>query len=77
MAPSERVSLFDRWAHHYDNSVTRNHEFPFDGYEQVLDRVAATSGAKPGMTVLDLGIGTGTLARRFIDLPGVQFVATS
>ena len=40
--------------------------FPFDGYEEVLDRVAAAAHARPGMAVLDLGIGTGNLAARLV-----------
>jgi len=63
----ERVLLFDRWAERYDSSVQQRDDFPFDGYEEVLDRVTAAASAQAGMTILELGIGTGNLAARFIE----------
>jgi cyclopropane fatty-acyl-phospholipid synthase-like methyltransferase len=65
MSQSGRVDLFDKWARDYDVSVSDG-EFPFDGYEDVLDRVVRQAGAGPHMRILDLGIGTGNLARRFV-----------
>lgn len=62
----ERVRLFDEWAETYDASVVDYVGFPFEGYVEVLDRVARLADAGPGMTVLDLGIGTGQLAERFL-----------
>lgn len=61
-----RVELFDDWAETYDESVTGYRGFPFEGYEDVLNAIATASAAEPGMTVLDLGIGTGRLAKRFL-----------
>jgi ubiquinone/menaquinone biosynthesis C-methylase UbiE len=71
MSESDRVQLFDDWADNYDVAVTDG-EFPFDGYEQVLDEVARLADVKPQMRILDLGIGTGNLAARFIRVVGLQ-----
>jgi ubiquinone/menaquinone biosynthesis C-methylase UbiE len=67
MDKRERVDLFDRWAERYDGSV-RDATGVFDGYERVLDQVVLDAGARPGMKILDLGVGTGNLARRFVAL---------
>ncbi|HVK75290.1 MAG TPA: methyltransferase domain-containing protein [Kofleriaceae bacterium] len=63
-----RRELFDRWARSYDASVIDSAGFPFAGYDDVLDRIVALSGAGPGLTVLDLGTGTGALAARFVEV---------
>jgi len=39
---------FDQWAATYDSSVVSNRGFPFEGYDQVLDRVVKFTDAKPG-----------------------------
>jgi len=79
MNRQDSVHLFDDWAQHYDRSIQADGGFPFDGYEQVLDEVVRTACAQPGMTVLDLGIGTGNLAARFVrlgcDVWGIDFSA--
>lgn len=62
----DRARLFDDWAETYDESVTGYRGFPFEGYEDVLNAIAAAAAPEPGMTVLDLGIGTGRLAKRFL-----------
>jgi putative AdoMet-dependent methyltransferase len=64
----ERRLLFDKWAESYDESVKESSGFPHEGYERVLDLVAARARVEPGMEVLDLGIGTGNLAARLLDL---------
>lgn len=74
-----RVDLFDRWAADYDRSVQEDGEFPFAGYEDVLTAVVECASVRPGMRVLDVGIGTGNLAERFVragcDVWGVDFSA--
>ena len=65
---SEDSREFDRWADHYDESVHARDDFPFRGYEAALRQVVAEAAVKPPCRVLDLGIGTGNLAKRFVDL---------
>ena len=60
-------SEFDKWAETYDRSISSD-QFPFSGYERLLDKVVALAEAKPGMSILDLGTGTGNLATRFTAL---------
>ncbi|HYF96220.1 MAG TPA: methyltransferase domain-containing protein [Symbiobacteriaceae bacterium] len=58
------MAIFDQWAPTYDETVFRAE--PADGfeqYEEVLERIAALAGAEPGRHVLDVGTGTGNLAR--------------
>ena len=61
----ERLPLFNTWAQEYNPSDS-NEDFPFQGYDAVLDSDVALADPGPGMTVLDLGIGTGNLAARFV-----------
>jgi putative AdoMet-dependent methyltransferase len=65
---SEQTRLFDQWAERYDDVVQSSLSFPFAGYDATLDRVAALAAAERRHRVLDLGIGTGNLAKRFVDL---------
>ena len=58
---------FDDWAGSYDASVS-NDQFPFHGYRQVLKEVAALAELRAGMSVLELGTGTGNLAVVFARL---------
>jgi putative AdoMet-dependent methyltransferase len=57
-------SEFDDWAETYDYSVSVD-QFPFYGYPDVLAKTVALAEARPGLSVLDLGTGTGNLAARF------------
>lgn len=58
-------SDFDSWAEAYDQDVASASVFPFAGYADVLRRVVEGANAQPGMSVLDLGTGTGNLALLF------------
>ena len=59
---------FDEWAQTYDQDVAKPTEhFPFAGYDQALELVWRKAEAGPGMSVLDLGVGTGNLAKFFIE----------
>lgn len=67
MTPTDRVQLFDDWAEHYDTAIAlAENDFPFAGYDRVLDQVVALANVTPHMRILDLGIGTGNLAERFV-----------
>ena len=63
-----REQLFDEWAESFDGSVDGRSEFPFAGYERVLDLIVEKARVEPGMAVLDLGVGTGNLSGRFLSL---------
>lgn len=66
---SDFMELFDHWADTYDQTVFAT--VPADGFEnysEVLDRVAALAGAGPEVALLDVGTGTGNLARTLADL---------
>ena len=68
MSDPNRVQIFDDWAGHYDRDVRSGKGLLHEGYDQVLDRVVLDAEARPGMRVLDLGVGTGNLAQRFVAL---------
>jgi ubiquinone/menaquinone biosynthesis C-methylase UbiE len=58
------MALFDQWAPTYDQTVYS--PVPADGfenYQEVLLRVAELAGSAPGVAVLDVGTGTGNLAK--------------
>ncbi len=68
-------SEFDAWAETYESSISGNDHFPFAGYDQALNRVVDLAEPGSGMRVLDLGTGTGALAKRFTAL-GCQLWCT-
>ncbi len=61
------ASDFDDWAETYDQSLLEHADFPFDGYNQVLETILLRANPQPGQTILDLGTGTGNLALRFAE----------
>jgi putative AdoMet-dependent methyltransferase len=64
----ELSAMFDDWAQTYDRDVlTPSNRFPFAGYDKALGTLFRRAEVRPGMSVLDLGVGTGNLAVRFID----------
>jgi putative AdoMet-dependent methyltransferase len=65
MKHEDRRDLFEVWAKNYDQSVLNEDEFPFAGYEKVLDTIFQIAAPLPDQAILDLGIGTGNLADRF------------
>ncbi len=58
------ASDFDDWAETYDASVAID-QFPFHGYPDVLAQIVTLAAPRPGLSVLDLGAGTGNLAVLF------------
>jgi putative AdoMet-dependent methyltransferase len=58
-------SEFDDWATQYDQDVD-GEGFPFTGYQRVLTEIVRLADVRAGMTLLDLGVGTGNLAERFL-----------
>lgn len=61
---SDFMAMFDQWAATYDETVFRPEPVDgFEGYGAVLERVAELAGAAPGRAILDVGTGTGNLAR--------------
>ena len=78
MEQDDLQAQFDAWAQTYDQEVqSATGGFPFAGYAQALDTLFAEAKARPGMRVLDLGVGTGNLARPFVaascEVVGVDF----
>ncbi len=59
------ASDFDEWAASYDEDVAAHHSFPFTGYHEILHKIVTISTPQSGANILDLGIGTGNLARIF------------
>lgn len=60
-------SDFDPWAKTYDDDVREQSVFPFGGYSQVLGTIVRLAEPRAGMSVLDIGTGTGNLAVKFAD----------
>ena len=60
-SPDETRHLFDRWAASYDQDLLRP-SGPLDGYDLSLATAASLLPLHPDAAVLDIGIGTGTLA---------------
>ena len=78
MCPERTPELFDSWAASYDYFIEIGKEsFPFLGYDDVLTRIVELADPEPNMKILDVGIGTGTLAQRFLgfdcEIWGIDF----
>lgn len=58
---------FDRWSESYDADASGSETFPLAGYEGVLRAVVEQAEVRAGMSVLDLGTGTGSLAGLFLE----------
>ncbi|HZK41639.1 MAG TPA: class I SAM-dependent methyltransferase, partial [Clostridia bacterium] len=61
---------FDLWAAHYEESVLesdRKDEYPFAGYQALLSRVVDLIHQQGGRRILDLGLGTGLMAKYLYD----------
>ncbi|MHA1951355.1 MAG: methyltransferase domain-containing protein, partial [Candidatus Thorarchaeota archaeon] len=68
MSPERTPELFDAWAENYDYWIEISRDsFPFRGYDEVLDRIVDLSNPKPESKILDVGIGTGNLALKFVE----------
>lgn len=60
-------NLFDLWQPNYDKDVIacdEAGEYPFAGYRQLHDQIFDIVHAREGVSVLDLGCGTGHMAGR-------------
>jgi putative AdoMet-dependent methyltransferase len=67
---NHRLPIFERWAARYDESVQAQHGI-FGSYDQVLAAVISATQLETGMSVLELGIGTGNLAQQ-LAAPGCE-----
>ncbi len=69
-------NIFDQWAPSYDEDVQdsdENQQYPFAGYENVLNEIEHRIVTMKAKKILDIGIGSGTLAKRLAD-QGIEVV---
>jgi putative AdoMet-dependent methyltransferase len=52
----------------YDDFIEETDEFPWAGYDRVLEFVVREAYVDEGMSVLEIGAGTGNLTERLVDL---------
>ena len=70
---------FNQWAAQYDQTVAQTQadsQYPFAGYDAVLQAIETIVAAKPQPEVLDAGFGTGVLTRRLAER-GAQITGRS
>lgn len=63
-------SGFDLWANGYDQSVQLSEEakeYPFAGYKDILNKIYNRIRKGNGKKILDIGFGTGILAKKLYD----------
>ena len=61
---------FDLWAESYDKDVILTddaNEYPFAGYKNILSSIYSTIMNRQRAVVLDIGFGTGTLAKKLYE----------
>ena len=73
-------SVFDSWAEEYDLDVVESdlkNEYPFAGYQKLMRLLYEKIIEKAPVQILDVGIGTGTLASKLyesgIAVTGIDF----
>lgn len=71
---------FDLWSENYEKSVRESFlsdSYPFAGYTALLSRIYGDILSRNGKTYLDIGIGTGILAKKLYDnglaVTGIDF----
>lgn len=71
---------FNLWAGDYDKSVNaadENNDYPFAGYKKLMNAIYGTIMDKNPASVLDIGLGTGTLSSRLYaggnEITGIDF----
>lgn len=74
------ASGFDIWSFKYDSDVResdKEERYAFAAYEKIMDRICEILEGVPGHNLLDVGIGTGKLARKLLakgySVTGVDF----
>lgn len=61
---------FNLWADGYDQTVElseERNEYPFAGYKEILNNIYQEIMQHPESSILDIGIGTGVLAKRLYE----------
>ncbi|QQK06890.1 class I SAM-dependent methyltransferase [Miniphocaeibacter halophilus] len=77
---SFEIEKFNSWAKNYNRQVRESDEenkYPFAAYENIQNRIKEYVLSRRGKNILDIGIGTGTLAKLLYDkgcnITGIDF----